>query len=72
MDFLRASFSNELFVASAGAGTRISVTISSLSRIVVLPTPTAKKSSASTLRFEVSIVAANAISAGAVSLGWTA
>ena len=72
MDFRSANLLKALFVARGGAGNSISVTISSLSRTVVLPTPTAKKSSASTVRFDVLTAAPRAINAGAVSLGCTA
>jgi hypothetical protein len=70
--FLRANFRKALLVPSGGSGMRISVTISPGSRTVVPFSLTLKNCSAFMVRLDVTTDAPSAMSAGAVSLGWTA
>src|SRR5512139_1647596 len=72
IDLRMANLRKALLAPAGGAGTWISVMISSGASTVLTGTLTSKKFSAGMGRLLVTILASRAIRAGATSLGWTA
>src|SRR5512139_3060965 len=72
IDLRMANLRKALLAPAGGAGTWISVMISPGRRTVLPGNLTSKKFSALILRVFVTMLAFNAMRAGAMSLGWTA